>query len=108
MTKVIARTDLRIQYRSGIVQPVHIEIDEPELDGDGAWRCVVRLTGLQDGFSPIYGEDSLQPLTLALSFARRLLRAELQRGSRLIGPNHDDEFPLDAYFPPDDGGGRAI
>jgi len=47
---------------------------------------------------PLYGEDSLQALCLALAHARDQLQDFVSRGGQLFMPGTRDELPLNAYF----------
>ena len=75
-----------------------VEIGRPYCLPDGHWACSVRIRGLYDNLADIHGEDSLQALCLAASLVRLLLRALMEDGGRLLHPNTNDSYDLDATF----------
>ena len=67
-------------------------------DPNNNWRCSVSVTPFLHRSFDIGGYDSLQALTLAISLAHQQLVDFVQAGGRLLYPESDDEFKLDAPF----------
>jgi hypothetical protein len=70
----------------------------PRRDDRGMWSCGVSMGDLLQEDQPLFGEDSLQALCLALSFARSRLQDFVRGGGRLLIPGTQDEFSIDACF----------
>ena len=75
-----------------------VEIGRPYKTSDGPWACPVNIRGLYDNLIDIRGEDSLQALCLAASLVRSLLTGVIENGGRLLHPNTNDSYELDATF----------
>jgi len=98
----IAVRRLRATWRDGSTHDVLIEIDRPYPSGN-SFRCPVRVSGLQQDYSPpdFGGFDEMQAITLSLEFVRFLLQWHLDEGGQLFYP--DDDAP---YLPDDLPGSR--
>ena len=94
----VAVADLQFEWPDGRVAAGRVEIGAPYASADSGWACRVTIDALQPGESPIWGEDSLQALTLATVFVRRRLQAFLEMGGQVRAVD-GSSFPLDAYFP---------
>ena len=100
----IAVRRLRATWCDGSTHEVLIEIDKPYASPSGnSFRCPVRVSGLQQGYSPpdLSGFDALQAITLSLEFVRFLLQWHLDEGGHLF--YHDADEP---YLPNDLPKGR--
>jgi hypothetical protein len=75
-----------------------VEIGRPYRIPDGPWACPVKIRGLHDNLVDIRGEDSLQALCLAASLVRSLLAGVIENGGRLLHPNTNEAYELDATF----------
>jgi hypothetical protein len=78
--------------------PITVQIGAPyQSDAQvGEWACKVSVAPLQKA-RLIYGHGSLQPLCLAVSFAKMALNTFIHNGGRLIHDTGED-FALDAAF----------
>ena len=95
--EIIARRELTGVMASGSRFAVVIEIGRPRAQGDlnDNWRCSVEVTPLVHRATDIGGYDSLQSLSLAISFAHQQLVDFVDRGGRLLYAASDAEFKLD-------------
>lgn len=98
MDDLIASLELVALRPDGVRKPIHVQVGRPHPDGKGTWACPIFTEGLDDKPRNIYGEDSMQALCLALRMVRFHLAEVLRCGSRLVYPNEDSDFALDAYF----------
>jgi len=64
-------------------------VGKPYADS-GCTRCPVSLDPLYERLCDVAGEDSWQALQLAMEFVERLLKSEVEKGSRLFWPNEND------------------
>ncbi len=94
----IATLDLVELTSSGKRSFVRVEVGRPRLNDQGSWACPVLISTIDEKVRDIQGEDSMQALCLALSFAHDMLQSVLNRGSRLLYPQEETDFALDAYF----------
>lgn len=81
----IAVRRLKATWRDGSTHDVTIEVGRPYSSGN-SFRCPVRVSGLQQGYSPLdmAGFDAMQALTLSLEFVRFLLEWHLNEGGGLF------------------------
>jgi hypothetical protein len=77
---------------------VVVEIGRPYQAPEGEWACPVEIRGLYDGVRDIHGEDSLQALCLAASLVRSLLSSFVEGGGKIMSPNTDYPYDLNATF----------
>jgi hypothetical protein len=98
MDSPVATLELIEVAASGARIAIRIEVGRPRRDPSGAWRCSILAGGIDREARDIFGEDSLQALCLGLEFLRAQLHFITQRGSRLIQPDENTDFPIDAYF----------
>jgi hypothetical protein len=74
-----------------------VEIGQPYQVAEGEWACPVKIRGLYDSLCDIHGQDSLQTLCLAASLVRSLT-AFVKGGGRMMFPNTDHAYDLNAIF----------
>lgn len=80
---------------------VIVSIGRPYRDEDNLWVCPVGLEGLYPKLSPMKSDDSFHALCLGIFLIRNLLGGFIASGGRiLIEGTDDEEFPMNAYFPP--------
>ena len=98
---VTARFDAISTEGEQLVLKIAIKAPEPApKSASGDWRCKVKLAGLSDK-TFIYGDDSLQALSLAIKFVETELRAFSDAGWQFYLPGCPDHF-IDmsaCYFP---------
>jgi hypothetical protein len=94
----IATLELIETLSDGSRIPLRIEIGQPRPHDHGGWACLVSVAGHDHYSRHIFGEDSLQALCLGLRTVRLHLELALARGSRLLDPGDETDFPLHAYF----------
>ena len=98
---IAARTELLGIEADGKRLPITVEINCPELGEDGLWFCQTSLHGLYPRLSPMRSDDSLHALCMGLFLIRNLLLGFIEEGGRLMFfESPDQEFPVEAYFPP--------
>ena len=101
MDDEIAGSDVICITSAGERLPVRIMIGRPTRNDEGLWECPVGLQGLYQQLSSMKSDDSFHALCLSVSLIRSLLEGFVLGGGRiLIAGAADEEFPLDAYFPP--------
>lgn len=103
MKDVIAETSLICERPSGERLSVVAKVGRPYLGQDGLWVCPVSLSDLYSNLADIKSDDSFQSLCLAIHLIRSLLTSFTRKGGRVLIPgteNEDEDFPLEAYFPP--------
>jgi hypothetical protein len=73
-----------------------IEISRPYPSGN-SFRCPVRVSGLQQDYSPpdLAGGDAVQAITLSLEFVRFLLEWHIKEGGSLSYPDNDAPYTPD-------------
>ena len=98
MNDAIAATDIHCVPPSGDAFTSTLRVGRPVHDPRGMWSCSLSMDGFFREDRPLHGDDSLQALCLALTFAHSQLQAFVSRGGRLLIPGTADEFPLEAYF----------
>ena len=94
--KWIVDTPFTAILADGTPQTVRVQVAMPRRSGRTAWGCRVGITGVLKP-RPIYGEDALQALCLALDFVGNMLYLHRRRGLRLKFPE-GQSVPLYAYF----------
>jgi hypothetical protein len=72
---------------------------DPDVEGDTTWKCEVALEGLWPKTRKICGDESFQPLMLALKAIGYEVHALISRGGRVAMPpgevgDADDWHPL--------------
>ena len=98
MRATTAMTDLVCIHSKGKRIAVTVAIGHPYPRSEGDWGCPVAITGLHKGVATIFGCDSLQALSLAITFVRARLTSFVADGGRILISSSDEEFPLDVYF----------
>jgi hypothetical protein len=94
----IASLELIDLASDGQRKSIRVEIGRSPLDERGSRVCPVLLTTIDQTTRDIYGEDSMQALSLGVRFVHSMLQSVIDRGHRLLDTHDDTEFPLDAYF----------
>jgi hypothetical protein len=94
--KWIAQVPFTGVRRNGIRRSIHVRVGTPRRSGRTAWACPVEVSGVLRR-TPVYGEDALQALCLALDFVGNTLYAHQRRGLHLKFPT-GHSVPLFAYF----------
>ena len=94
----VVTTKLDCFRPDGERREVVVEIGRPYQVPEGEWACPVNIRGLYDGLSDIHGEDALQALCLAASLVRSLLTSFVEGGGRIMFPNTDAAYDLNATF----------
>jgi hypothetical protein len=89
MDSPIATLELVEVAANGARTPIHIEVGRPYHDPRGPWRCSILAGGIDREARDIFGEDSLQALSLGLEYLRTRLHFVLQRGGRLVDPEEN-------------------
>ena len=64
-----------LRAADGSERPVRVRVGRPYLDGAGVWACPAELSGFEQRYPDMRGEDSLQALVLALSLLKALVLA---------------------------------
>ena len=82
----------------GTRSPVCAQIWRPRHDERSSWACPVLVSTINETPRNIYGEDSMQALCLAVRFVHLMLQSVVERGSRLLNSEDDEDFPLQTYF----------
>ena len=98
MDDTIAQTEIHCVPSSGDSFTTTLQVGRPWQDDRGMWSCSLSMDNLFREDHPIFGDDSLQALCLALAFARSQLQDFVSRGGQLFIPGTRDAFPLNAYF----------
>jgi len=99
MEDAIAQAEIQCVPPSGDSFTSILRVGRPCLDDRGTWSCSLSMDGLFHEDRPLFGDDSLQALCLAMDFARGQLQDFVSRGGQLFIPGTKDSFPLNAYFP---------
>jgi hypothetical protein len=98
MNDTVAETEFECVSPSGESFTSILRVGRPRIDAHGRWACALSMDGFFREDRPLFGEDSLQALCLALAFAHSQLKGFVARGGQLFCPKTRDEFPLSAYF----------
>src|SRR4051812_30156162 len=98
MDDPLAETKIQCVAASGESFTSPLRVYPPRREDRGMWSCAVSMGDLLREDQPLFGEDSLQALCLALSFARSRLQDFVARGGRLVIPGTEDDFSIDACF----------
>ena len=98
MDEIVATTSLECVNSAGERLQVLVEIGRPYRAPEGEWACPVAMRGLHNSLPDVRGEDSLQALCLAASLVRMLLTGFIDDGGKILLPNSDSEYDLDATF----------
>src|ERR1039457_2539449 len=98
MEDAIAETEIQCVSLSGHSFTSILRVGRPRLHDRGMWSCSLSMDGLFHEDRPLFGDDSLQALCLAMDFARSQLQDCVSRGGQLVIPGTRDAFPLNAYF----------
>jgi len=80
---------------------VTVGLPYPLNDVNGDWRCSVSVAPLTHRTVEIAGIDSLQALSLAISYAHFELRNLVERGGRILYPDTDEDPETDVDYPLD-------
>jgi hypothetical protein len=97
MPELIAQTRSRVVNPSGEEGVYTIGISSPIKQKTGEYGCDVVLPDSADSRT-IYGEDSLQSLSLAMRFSADRINDMIAKGWRFYYPSSNDEIPFEAYF----------
>jgi hypothetical protein len=98
MDDPIAETEIQFIAASGESFTSTLRVYRPRQDDRGMWSCAVSMDDLLREDELHFGEDSLQALCLALSFARSRLQDFVVHGGRVLIPGTEDDFSIDACF----------
>lgn len=96
----IACTRVRFRFPSSVERAVTIEVSAPFCAEGLGWRCELDLRGLEDEATAMLGDDSLGALSAALLYLRMRIEHYRGNGVRVLYSQSDEDFLLDAYFPP--------
>lgn len=98
MSSPIAKLELIEVTAKGERLPLSVSIDAPRPGERAPWSCAVSVDGFERSTRDIHGEDAMQALLLGLRLVRTYLVMAIERGSRLVSPDSDIDFPFHAYF----------
>src|SRR4051812_5064111 len=84
-------------HADGRRSPGRIAIAQPEQVGPDEATCLIALDGLERTRS-IHSASTLQALLLGIRFLGMRLHDFVSKGGRLVAPDGDTDFPLEAYF----------
>ena len=73
-----------LRAADGSERPVRVRVGRPYLDGAGVWACPAELSGFEQRYPDMRGEDSLQALVLALSLLWRRLQDFVEKGGTVL------------------------
>ena len=73
-----------LRAADGSERPVRVRVGRPYLDGAGVWACPAELSGFEQRYPDMRGEDSLQVLVLALSLLWRRLQDFVEKGGTVL------------------------
>ncbi len=90
----IATESMVLTTADGERKTITVMVGRPYADGE-AFRCPVKVTGLEPQYVDIAGETSLQALCLALRLVRQRLEHQLETGSSLLYPDQADSEDAD-------------
>lgn len=97
MNDYIAKVNTRYVDAKGEQGDFTISIGRPSQQKTGEYACPVYLPDLQQP-TIIYGEDSLQALSLAMQFAAQHINDLLANGWQFFYPDSDFRIPFEVYF----------
>lgn len=97
MNDIIAKTTVRAVSPIGEEFAGVIGVGAPVLQKTGEYGCAVVLPPDSDS-KMIFGEDSLQSLSLALRFTADRINDSLAKGWKFLYPDSNDAIPFGAYF----------
>jgi uncharacterized protein DUF6968 len=80
----IGACEYLLRAADGSERPVRVRVGRPYVDGAGIWACPVELSGFEQRYPDIRGEDSLQALVLALSLVWRRLQDFVEKGGTVL------------------------
>ncbi len=83
-----------LRAADGSERPVRVRVGRPYLDGAGVWACPAELSGFEQRYPDMRGEDSLQALVLALSLLWRRLQDFVEKGGTVLD-REGNAFTLD-------------
>ena len=86
---MIATEHLLWLRKDGTEVPIQAGLGLPYERG-GAWACPVVLSGVDENYSDIMGDSSMQALQLALRLIRQRLGHLLETGEALVYPDERD------------------
>ena len=96
----LAERRLRSVAADGSAATLWVRIGPPRARSED-WVCAVELdrgSGPASGHD-IHGVDAWQAIVLAMGFVRAMLQAQVGQGHRLLWPEDDEPYDLDAIFP---------
>ena len=73
-----------LRAADGSERPVRVRVGRPYLDGAGVWACPAELSGFEQRYPDMRGDDSLQALVLALSLLWRRLQDFVEKGGTVL------------------------
>ena len=73
-----------LRAADGSERPVRVRVGRPYLDEAGVWACPAELSGFEQRYPDMRGEDSLQALVLALSLVWRRLQDFVEKGGTVL------------------------
>lgn len=97
MNNLIAQTTVRSVSPIGEEFAGVIGVGAPVRQKTGAYGCAVVLPPDYDS-KMIFGEDSLQCLSLALRFTADRINDYLAKGWKFLHPDSNEAIPFGAYF----------
>lgn len=97
MSNLIAQVSVKCVSPSGEEFAGVIGVGAPVQQKTGEYGCAIVLPPDYDS-KMIFGEDSLQSLSLALRFAADQINSHLAKGWKFLYPDSDDVIPFGAYF----------
>jgi len=73
-----------LRAADGSERPVRVRVGRPYLDRAGVWACPAELSGFEQRYPDMRGDDSLQALVLALSLLWRRLQDFVEKGGTVL------------------------
>lgn len=98
MDSLIAETKMIGIYPDMREIEILASIGSPFRDLNGRWGCPAEISGIYGKLGPVYGEDSMQALCLALKLVYTLLKDFIEKGGKLVHPYDKSDFPLRAIL----------
>jgi len=80
----------------GAERTVTARIGRPYDTGQGDWACPVETEGYRGRGSDIVGLDSLQALSLGLSYVRMQIEGFIEGGGRILDPEQRTEWSTES------------
>jgi uncharacterized protein DUF6968 len=80
----VAAAEYVFQFADGSERAVKIRVGRPYEDGVDVWACPVELLGFERRYPDIRGSDSMQALSLALSFVWLQVQDFVEKGGKVL------------------------